>query len=57
MIFRYGIMKIGKDFQEDVEFNSLTPNINISRIESLVFDVNGLDKNYIDVPTKNVSST
>ena len=34
-------------FQEDVEFNSLTPNINISRIESLVFDVNGLDKNYM----------
>ena len=47
MIFRYGIMKIGKDFQEDVEFNSFTPNMNISRIESLVFDVNGLDKNYM----------
>ena len=47
MIFRYGIIKIGKDFQEDVEFNSFTPNINISRIESLVFDVNGLDKNYM----------
>ena len=44
LIFRYGIMKIG---QKEVEFNSFTPNIKIGNIESLVFDVNGLDKNYM----------
>ena len=47
LIFRRGIMEIGQDFKEDVEFNSLNSNTNISRIESLVFDVNGLDKNYM----------